>query len=244
MIDLETAMAKAQMDNVKRRDPKNINNKMSLAQLRELTPSIQWDVYLKAVNAPASEHYIVTSPDFFRAEEKLLAEHPLEQWKTYMRWQAIHRSAPYLTKAMDEENFDFFAHTLAGQEEQLPRWRRCTHRRGPRSGRSPGPGLCGSRFPARKQGAHSRNGACHRDTRCTKTFESVSWMTPATKAQAIVKLKGIEDKIGYPSHWRDYSSVKITRDSYLGATLNKPRRLSSSARWRRSESPSIAASGR
>jgi putative endopeptidase len=47
-------------------------------------------------------------------------------------------------------------------------------------------------------------------------IESVSWMTPATKEQAIVKLKGIEDKIGYPSHWRDYSSVKITRDSYMG----------------------------
>lgn len=47
-------------------------------------------------------------------------------------------------------------------------------------------------------------------------IESVSWMTPATKKQAIIKLKGIEDKIGYPSHWRDYSSVKITRDNYLG----------------------------
>jgi putative endopeptidase len=81
VVELETAMAKAQMDNIKRRDPKNINNKMSLAQIRELTPSIQWDVYLKAVNAPASEHYIVTSPDFFRAEDKLLAEHPLEHWK-------------------------------------------------------------------------------------------------------------------------------------------------------------------
>ena len=89
VIDLETAMAKAQMDNIKRRDPKNINNKMSLAQIRELTPSIEWDAYLKAVKAPASDHYIVTSPDFFRAEEKLLEEHSLEQWKTYMRWHLI-----------------------------------------------------------------------------------------------------------------------------------------------------------
>src|SRR5712671_6893672 len=55
LIELETAMAQAQMDNVKRRDPKNINNKMSLAQIRELTPSIEWDVYLKAVKAPASD---------------------------------------------------------------------------------------------------------------------------------------------------------------------------------------------
>ena len=64
VIELETAMAQAQMDNVNRRDPKNINNKMNLAQIRELTPSIEWDVYLKAVKAPATDHYIVTSPDF------------------------------------------------------------------------------------------------------------------------------------------------------------------------------------
>src|SRR5208283_2309779 len=104
VVELETAMAKAQMDNIKRRDPKNVNNKFSLVQLRELTPNIQWDVYLKAVNAPASEHYIVSSPDFFRAENKMLVERPLEQWKTYMRWQLIHHAAPYLTKAVADED--------------------------------------------------------------------------------------------------------------------------------------------
>src|SRR6202050_3293399 len=73
VIDLETAMAQAQMDNVKRRDPKNINNRMTLAQVRELAPSIDWEAYLKAVKAPASDHYIVTSPEFFRADGKLIA---------------------------------------------------------------------------------------------------------------------------------------------------------------------------
>ena len=125
MIEIETALAQAQMDNVKRRDPKNINNKMTLAQVRELTPSIDWDEYLKAVKAPASDHFIVTSPDFFRAEEKLLNQHPLDHWQAYMRWQVIHRAAPFLNKAVVDENFDFFAHTLAGAEKQRPRWRRC-----------------------------------------------------------------------------------------------------------------------
>jgi predicted metalloendopeptidase len=100
VLDLETALAKAQMDNIKRRDPKNVNNKMSLAQVRELMPAIDWDVYLKAVNAPPSDHYIVTSPDFFRTENKLIEDRPLRDWQTYLRWQAIHRSAPYLTKAL------------------------------------------------------------------------------------------------------------------------------------------------
>jgi len=215
VVGIESAMAKAQMDNVARRDPKNINNKMSLAQIRELAPSIDWDAYLKAVKAPASGHYIVTSPDFFRAEEKLLVEHPLEHWKAYLRWQLIMRAAPYLTKALVDEDFDFFYRTLAGQEQIEPRWRRCVHNADRDLGEALGQAYVDRAFPPESKArtlemVHAIERAMHDDV------ESVNWMTPATKEQAFVKLKGIEDKIGYPSHWRDYSSVKITRESYMG----------------------------
>ncbi|MFY9979243.1 MAG: M13 family metallopeptidase, partial [Candidatus Sulfotelmatobacter sp.] len=215
VVDLETELAKAQMDNVTRRDPKNINHKMTLAQVQELTPEIDWTVYLKAVNAPPSNHYIVTSPDFFRAENKLLAEHPLDQWKTYMRWQVIHHAAPFLSKPFVDENFAFFAHTLAGAEENEPRWRRCVRNADRDLGEALGQAYVDRAFPPESRArtlemVHDIEHAMQND------IESVSWMTPATKEQAIVKLKGVEDKIGYPSHWRDYSSVKITRDNYLG----------------------------
>jgi putative endopeptidase len=214
VIELETALAQAQMDNVKRRDPRNMNNKMTLAQVRALAPSIDWDSYLQAVHAPASDHYIVTSPDFFRAEEKLITSQPLEHWRTYLRWQVIHRAAPYLTKAIVDENFAFFAHTLAGAEEQRPRWRRCVAAADRDLGEALGQAYVDRAFSAESkartiQMVHSIEAALDSD------IQSLSWMSPATKQQAIVKLKGIEDKIGYPSHWRDYSGVKITRDSYL-----------------------------
>jgi len=214
VLELETAMAENQMDNVKRRDPKNINNKMTLAQVRELAPSIDWDAYLKAVHAPATEHYIVTSPDFFRGEEKLLTQHPLEHWQTYMRWQVIHLSAPYMTKALADENWNFFAHTLAGAEEQQPRWRRCVRAADRDLGEALGQAYVDRAFPPESKArmiqlVHSIEAALNSD------IQSLSWMSPATKEQAIVKLKGIEDKIGYPSHWRDYSRVTIVRDSYL-----------------------------
>jgi putative endopeptidase len=219
VIEIETALAKAQMDNVKRRDPKNMNNKMSLAQIRELVPSINWDGYLKAVKAPVADHFIVTSPDFFRAEEKLLNEHPLAHWQAYLRWQVIHRSAPLLTKALVDENFDFFAHTLAGAEQQLPRWRRCVHGADRDLGEALGQAYVDRAFPPESkartlQMVHAIETALHSD------IQSLSWMSPATKEQAAVKLKGIEDKIGYPSHWRDYSSVKISRDSWLNNVAN------------------------
>src|SRR6266849_5214386 len=214
VIELETAMAKAQMDNIKRRDPKNINNKMSLAQVRELTPSIDWDAYLKAVKAPASDHYIVTSPDFFRAEEKLLQEHPFDHWKTYLRWQVMHKSAPYMNKAVVDENFDFFAHTLAGAEQQQPRWRRCVRAADRDLGEALGQSYVKRPLPPENK-ARTLQMVRAVEQALSQDIQSVSWMSQATKQQAITKLKGIEDKIGYPSHWRDYSSVKIARDSHL-----------------------------
>ena len=214
VIEIETAMAEAQMDNIKCRDPKNVNNKLTLAQVRELAPSIDWQAYLQAVKAPASNHYIVTAPDFFRAEEKLIAAHPLDHWQAYMRWQVIHHAAPLLNKAVVDENFDFFARTLAGAEKQQPRWRRCVRAADRDLGDALGQAYVDRAFPpdskARTiQMVHSIETALGAD------IQSLSWMSPATKEQAAIKLKGIEDKIGYPSHWRDYSSVRVVRDSYL-----------------------------
>jgi putative endopeptidase len=215
VVELETALAQAQMDNVKRRDPKNINNKMTLAEVQALTPEIDWTAYLKAVDAPPSDHYIVTSPEFFRAESKLLEEHPLDHWKIYMRWQVIHRAAPLMTKALVDENFNFFYRTLAGQQENQPRWRRCVHNADRDLGEALGQAYVDRAFPPESKArtlemVHAIEHAMQDD------IDSVSWMSAATKKQALIKLQGIEDKIGYPSHWRDYSSVKVTRDNYLG----------------------------
>ncbi len=214
VLDLETAMAQAQMDNIKRRDPKNINNKMSLAQLRELTPAIDWNAYLKAIDAPPSDHYIVTSPDFFRAENKLLDDRPLTDWQAYLRWQVVHRSARYLTKALVMEDFDFFSHTLAGAETQLPRWRRCVHAADRDLGEALGQAYVDRAFPPESK-ARTLQMVHNIEAALSADIQSLTWMSPETKQQALTKLKGIEDKIGYPAHWRDYSAVKITRDSWL-----------------------------
>ena len=80
------------MEPISRRDPKNLNNKMSLAEIKALVPSFDFDRYLKLVNAPASPQYIVTSPNFFKGVEVMLQEHPLEHWRTYLRWWVLYLS--------------------------------------------------------------------------------------------------------------------------------------------------------
>jgi putative endopeptidase len=215
IMAIETAMAQAQMDNVERRDPKNLNNKMSFEQVQALTPSFDWKHYTEVIGAPpSSPHYIVSSPKFFRSLEPLIQQHSVDDWKVYLRWHLVHGSAPYLSKAFVDENWDFYAHTLQGARQQLPRWRRCVRAADRDLGMALGQAYVDAAFPPESKQrtvamVHDIEHALNQD------ITTIDWMQPATKEQAKVKLQAIEDKIGYPDHWRDYSAVKIGRDSYV-----------------------------
>jgi putative endopeptidase len=215
VLAIETAMAQSAMDNVARRDPKNLNNKMTLEQVQALTPSFDFKAYIALIGAPPSEpHYLVSSPEFFRGLEKLIQQESVDNWKAYLRWQLVHGSAPYLSKAFADENWSFFSHTLLGAKEQTPRWRRCVRAADRDLGQALGQAYVEAAFPP---AAKERTVALVHDIEhaLDEDINSLDWMQPATKSQAEVKLHAIEDKIGYPNQWRDYSSVKIVRGSYL-----------------------------
>jgi len=215
IIAIETALAQAQMDNVARRDPKNLNNKMSFEEVQALTPSFDWKHYVEVVAAPPSPpHYIVSSPAFFRSLEMVIQQHSVDDWKVYLRWHLVHGSAPYLSKAFVDENWNFYAHTLLGAKQQTPRWRRCVRAADRDLGMALGQAYVAVAFPPENK---QRTVALIHDIEhaLDQDITSLDWMQPATKEQAKIKLHAIEDKIGYPDHWRDYSSVKIIRSSYL-----------------------------
>jgi putative endopeptidase len=215
IIAIETAMAQAQMDNVARRDPKNLNNKMSLEQVQALTPSFDWKHYIEVVEAPSSSpHYLVSSPQFFRSLEPLIQKHSVDDWKVYLRWHLVHGSAPYLGKAFVDENWNFYSHTLLGAKQQLPRWRRCVRAADRDLGMALGQAYVAAAFPPESK---QRTVAMVHDIEhaMDQDITNIDWMQPVTKEQAKIKLKAVYDKIGYPDHWRDYSSVKVGRNSYL-----------------------------
>ena len=214
VLAMETDLAKVAMDPVARRDPKNLNNKMSLAEVKALTPSFDWDLYFTHVKAPSTPHYIVTSPAFFKGLEVLLNQHPLEHWKSYLRWQMLHGNAPALSEAFVKENFDFFRRTLFGAQELEPRWRRCVRATDRNLGEALGQVYVARAFPASSK---QRVLQLVQDLQrvLAKDIEDATWMTPATKKQAQEKLRATLNKIGYPDKWRDYSSVSVEPASYL-----------------------------
>ena len=214
VMAIETDFAKVAMDPVARRDPKNLNNKMSLAEVKALTPSFDWDLYFKLVKAPSTPHYIVSSPAFFKGLELLLNQHPLDHWKTYLRWQMLHGNAPALSEPFVNENFDFFNHTLLGAQEQQPRWRRCVRVTDNNLGEALGQVYVARAFPPSSK---QRVLQLVQDlqTVLAKDIDDATWMTPETKKQAHEKLHATLNKIGYPDKWRDYSGVSVVPSNYL-----------------------------
>ncbi|MGC2183680.1 MAG: M13 family metallopeptidase [Terriglobales bacterium] len=215
VMDFETALAKVSMDIVRRRDPDRLNHKLSLQELQALTPSFAWVQYLSNVAAPKTDHFLVLTPDFFKGVDQLIATVPLDDWKVYLRWQLVNVSSSLLSGPFAEGRFDFYGRTLLGQQVQTPRWRRCA-----RSVDRDLTEALGREYVARAFAADSKermSKLVHAlEAALNSDIQQAEWMNPATKKAAQAKLEKMADRIGYPDHWRDYSSLRIVRGDALG----------------------------
>ena len=215
ILSMETALANGAMDIILRRDPKNLNNRMSLEQLQQLTPSFNWSSYFAAMQAPTSPTYLVLAPDFYRGIEKLLASESVDHWRAYLRYSMLRMNASLLSQPFVDANFNFFSRTLFGAQQLPPRWRRCSNYADADLGEAVGQAYSAKYFPPASKArmlemVHAIENALHAD------IDSRDWMSPETKKLAHAKLRAQVDKIGYPDQWRDYSSVEIKRDDFLG----------------------------
>ena len=215
VLAMETELAKAAMDIVARRDPKNQNNKMSLQQIQALTPSFKWSRYFAATQAPSSPQYLVLAPGFFQGMEKLIKTHSVEQWRGYLRWSVVHSMATSLSQPFVEENFDFFGRALGGTKEIQPRWRRCSIYADIDLGEAVGQAYVAKYFPPENKERMLQMVKAIK-TALDQDIDAATWMSDKTKQAAHAKLAAQVDKIGYPDRWRDYSSVEIKRDDFMG----------------------------
>jgi endothelin-converting enzyme/putative endopeptidase len=212
---METALAKAAMDIVVRRDPKNLDHKLTIKEVQALTRSFNWNHYFEAMQTPVAAQYLVLSPDFFRGVEKLISSEPVDHWRAYLRYSLLHLSASSLSQPFVEESFDFYGRTLSGTKEIQPRWRRCSIFADIDLGDAVGQAYVARYFPPENK-ERMLELVKAVETALSKEIDAADWMSPETKKKAHIKLAAQVDKIGYPDRWQDYSTVEIKRDDYLG----------------------------
>jgi putative endopeptidase len=215
VMRLETALAKASMTRVDRRDPYKMKHKMQLPDLSVLTPNFDWKAYYSTAQYPQFETLNVTAPDFFKEVNALLAAEPIDNWKIYLRFRVVDSASPYLSSPFVDENFEFYRKYLRGAKEQQPRWKRCVNYTDRELGEALGQAYVAKVFsPQLKQSTLDM--VRRIEDAMALRIQQLDWMSPETKQQALRKLHGIRNKIGYPDKWRDYSSVKIARDDFAG----------------------------
>jgi putative endopeptidase len=215
VIAIETELAKASRSRVELRDPDKNYNKFVGNEFVTNTPALLWNVYFADRGLATPLYEIVGQPEFFTALNQLVQTRPLTDWQVYLRWHVLNASASFLTAAVEEEHFNFYGKALSGTPQQEPRWKRAAHVIDGSLGEALGQLYVEKYFPpdakARMNELVENLKAVFHDR-----LEKVAWMSPGTKAKAMAKFERFTQKIGYPDKFRDYSSVIIRRDDYLG----------------------------
>jgi putative endopeptidase len=215
VMRIETALAQGSMDRVEMRDPEKRYHMMSVADLQQMTPNYNWQVYLDGIGLPQVKNIDVSSLIYVKTANDLLSTESLQAIKSYLRWHAVHESATLLSKPFEDENFAFFSATLNGQKEEQPRWKRCTRMTDRALGEAVGQDWVKQNFPPDAK-SNMENLVHALEAAMAADLQTLPWMSDETKVEARKKLDAIADKIGYPAHWKDYSSVIVKRDDLLG----------------------------
>ena len=212
-MELETKLAEASLTRVERRDPEKTYHKMSRSDLRTLTPNWSWEDYFQEIGYTNIDSVDVSAPKFFETMSQALKETPLETWKTYLRWHLVNSTAPYLSDPFVDEDFNFKGRVLQGTKELLPRWKRCVSATDRQLGEALGQIYTQKYFPPEAK-ARALEMVNHLIAALHDDLQTLPWMGPATRKQALAKLGTFARKIGYPDKWRDYSAYAVDRGPY------------------------------
>ncbi|HEV3316612.1 MAG TPA: M13 family metallopeptidase [Candidatus Angelobacter sp.] len=214
VMKIETELARAAMDRTLRRDPKTQDHKMTVSEIEAQAPNFHLSRYFAVTGAPSFKNLNVSNPDFFKTLNNVVENTPLEAWKSYMIWQIVNVAAPWLSDDFVQQDFKL-QQAIGGQKELKPRWKRCIAATNGNLGEALGQLYVDETFGAEGKDrmlkmVDALERALQRD------IGSLPWMTETTKKEALIKLKAIRNKIGYPEKWRDYSKLNIVRNDLPG----------------------------
>jgi len=219
VMKIETELAKISSTRLELRNPVANYNKTDLAGLQKIAPEIDWKAYFDGIKLQATNEINVGQPKFISGMARMINTFPVNDWKVYFRWDLINSAATSLSADFDKEHFAFYGTVLSGAKEQQPRWKRMIDATSNSLGEAVGQLYVQKFFPpeAKKRMTELVNNL---KTSLGERINGLSWMTDATKKEAIAKLEKINVKIGYPDKWIDYSILTIGTDSYYANKKN------------------------
>lgn len=213
IFNIEKSLAAAQMSRVEMRDPYKTYNKFSIKDLGKTTSNLNWEELLPLMKVNGQDTVLVNSPKFFTELNNLLGSTPVNDLKTYLKWNILKTSAPYLSSDFVNANFEF-NQTLSGQKVQTPRWQRMSSLTDGTIGE-----LLGQIYVKKHFKPEAKARMQELVNNLVKAYEirikNLDWMSDVTKQKALDKLYAFTPKIAYPDKWKDYEGLEIKRQSFF-----------------------------
>ncbi|TDJ11862.1 MAG: M13 family peptidase [Gammaproteobacteria bacterium] len=218
VMDMETAIAEAHWTQVQNRQRDKLYNPYDVSGANELTPGFDWNVFLAAAGLDPTRDFIVRQPSFFTALGTMIAQTPVDDWKTYFRFKLIDSAAPLLSAVFVEASFDMHRRAVQGIEQNQPRWKRAVQATDGNVGELAGKMYVAKHFPP---AAKVRMNEMIENLRMVfnESIDELEWMGELTREQAQDKLAKFNTKIGYPDKWRDYSTLEVVAGDLAGNIL-------------------------
>jgi putative endopeptidase len=217
VLRLETRLAEGHWERAETRDVIKTYNLKTYAELKELCPAFDWDGWVRNLGGTPDTLFEVCArqPSYLEHLSGVLAETPIEDWRVWMAAKVVRAAAPYLSRDLVEENFDFYGRTLNGTPELRARWKRGVGLVEGAMGEAVGREYAERHFPPHSK-AMMDELVANLIEAYRRSIAGLDWMGEETKQRAFAKLETFMPKIGYPTKWRDYSTLKFYRDDLLG----------------------------
>ena len=218
VMALETTLAKASKTPVELRDPVANYNPMPVTAINQMMPAFDWNAFMSSLGVKGITSLNIGQPEYFKAVNTALTTISLDDWKAYLAWRLAARSSPYLSSAFVNEDFAFGS-MLTGARQLQPRWRRCLSVADNVLGDALGKEYVKVAFtPDAKAQALEMIENLRAAMR--ERIVKADWMSDPTRQQALTKLTTLNQKIGYPDQWRDYSDLKVVEGPWVANYLN------------------------
>jgi putative endopeptidase len=212
---IESALGRAATTRAQSADPDTRYHILPWADLEKLAPHFDFRAYFNHVTIRPVETVNVTNPDYLKAVDELITSLPMDAWRSYFRWQILSGQAAALPKEFRYEEYVFWDGQLGVQEKPTPRWKQCTAITDRAFGEALAQHWVKSHFtPADKAGTQGLVDALEKAL--GEEIRALPWMSEETKKTAQKKLAAIQNRIGHPERWRDYSALKVDRHDFLG----------------------------
>ncbi len=215
---IELEMATNSRAPVDLRDPEKNYNRVENSNFGKLSPGSNFKSYLENVDLSGLPYLIAGQPEYFESLSRIIDDFTLEQWKIYMKWKLLHFSSSFLHQEVELETFDFYNRKLFGQKKPDKRWKTAVAVTDMCLGEA-----LGKLYVEKEFGEESRKKVETMVDDLKEVFaqrlKKLKWMTDKTRDQALAKFSRFRTKIGHPSKFIDYSSIKIEEDDYFGNVL-------------------------